>query len=146
MSRTPDERLYGSGTHDSYSFTQCYVSLGDPDGEDFAFTKCDADGNFSFTGIPTGNWKITTFDQWNDQVVDGISTPIGLAGNANLDMGEVAVHQWQSDIYTRTFIDMKGDGHTHTTEMATIRTRDSRWWRPTSVSAMAASRTSTAPT
>ena len=52
MSRTPDERLYGSGTHDSYSFTQCYVSLGDPDGEDFAFTKCDADGNFSFTGIP----------------------------------------------------------------------------------------------
>jgi hypothetical protein len=113
MSRTPDERLYGSGTHDSYSFTQSYVSLGDPDGEDFAFTKCDADGNFSFTGIPTGNWKITTFDQWNDQVVDGISTPIGLAGNTNLDMGEVAVHQWQSDIYTRTFLDMNGDGHTH---------------------------------
>ena len=25
----------------------------------------------------------------------------------------MAVHQWQSDIYTRTFIDMKGDGHTH---------------------------------
>ena len=48
MSRTPDERLYGSGTHDAYAFTQCYVSLGDPDGEDFAFTKCDADGNFDF--------------------------------------------------------------------------------------------------
>ncbi|HEY2016964.1 MAG TPA: hypothetical protein VGH38_25845, partial [Bryobacteraceae bacterium] len=113
MSRTPDERLFGSGTHDSYSFTQSYVSLGDPDGADFAFTKCDADGNFSFSGLPSGNWKITTFDQWNDQVVDGISTPIGLAGNTNLDMGEVAVHQWQSDIYTRTFLDMNGDGHTH---------------------------------
>ena len=36
MSRTPDERLYGSGTHDSYAFTQCYISLGDPDGADFA--------------------------------------------------------------------------------------------------------------
>ena len=41
MSRTPDERLYSSGSNDSFSFTQCYVSLGDPDGEDFAFTKCD---------------------------------------------------------------------------------------------------------
>ena len=44
MSRTPDERLYSSGTNDSFAFTQCYVSLGDPDGEDFAFTKCDDDG------------------------------------------------------------------------------------------------------
>ena len=35
MSRTPDERLYGSGIHDSFAFTQCYVSIGDPDGADF---------------------------------------------------------------------------------------------------------------
>ncbi|KAA6457989.1 hypothetical protein DYQ86_21755 [Acidobacteria bacterium AB60] len=121
MSRTPDERLYGSGTHDAYAFTQCYISLGDPDGADFAFTKCDDAGNFDFKGIPAGNWKITTFDQWNDQVVDGITTPVGMCDpswNTNLgtgvdiskckavvDMGEVAVHQWQSDIYTRTFLD-----------------------------------------
>ena len=74
MSRTPDERLYGSETHDSYAFTQCYVSLGDPDGAEFMFTKCDPDGNFDFKKVPAGNWKITTFDQWNDQVVDGITT------------------------------------------------------------------------
>src|SRR5262249_25212591 len=49
MSRTPDERLYSSGSRDSFGFTQCYASLGDPDGEDFAFTKCDADGKFSFS-------------------------------------------------------------------------------------------------
>ncbi len=42
MSRSPDERLYSSGSIDSFGFTQCYVSIGDPDGEDFAFTKCDA--------------------------------------------------------------------------------------------------------
>ena len=82
MSRPPDERLYGSGTRDSFAFTQCYASLGDPDGADFAFVKCDADGNFDFTGIPQGNWKLTLFDQWNDQIVDGISTPVGLAGKA----------------------------------------------------------------
>ena len=125
MSRTPDERLYGSGTHDSYAFTQCYVSLGDPDAGDFAFTKCDDSGNFSFSNVPPGNWKITTFDQWNDQVVDGITTAVGLCnvpvssvlgttctytGPNPLDMGEVAVHQWQANITTSTFIDLNGDG------------------------------------
>ena len=124
MSRTPDERLYGSGTHDAYGFTQCYISLGDPDGADFAFTKCDDQGNFDFKGIPAGNWKITTFDQWDDQVVDGITTPVQMCDPtwttvssgpptncvAVLDMKEVAVHQWQADIYTRTFLDTDYSG------------------------------------
>jgi hypothetical protein len=125
MSRTPDERLYGSGTHDAYSFTQCYVSIGDPDGAEFGLTKCDADGNFDFPSgtVPAGNWKITTFDQWNDQVVDGITTAVGMCDPQSsispgtptnckplVDMGEVAVHQWQSNIYTRTFLDKNGDG------------------------------------
>ena len=84
----------------------------------FGFTKCDADGNFDFTKVPAGNWKITTFDQWNDQVVDGITTPVGMCDAQSsitpttpanckplVDMGEVAVHQWQANIYTRSFID-----------------------------------------
>src|ERR1035441_5141442 len=39
MSRTPDERLYSSGSRDSFYFTTCYISVGDPDGGDFAFTN-----------------------------------------------------------------------------------------------------------
>ena len=66
--------------NDSFAFTQCYVSFGDPDGEDFAFTKCDADGNFTLTGLPDGDWRITVFDQWNDMLVDGLSTPVRLSG------------------------------------------------------------------
>jgi hypothetical protein len=126
MSRTPDERLYGSGTHDAFAFTQCYVSIGDPDGAEFGFTKCDADGNFDFPKgtVPSGNWKITTFDQWNDQVVDGITTAVGMCAPQSsldpnpidpktchdVDMGEVAVHQWQANIYTRTFVDTNYSG------------------------------------
>ena len=110
MSRTPDERLYSSGSRDSFSFTQCYVSLGDPDGEDFAFTKCDADGNFSFSGLPDGNWRITLFDQWNDQLVDGLSVPVALSGGTTVNMGDVPVQQWQANIYTRTFFDQNGNG------------------------------------
>ncbi len=123
MSRTPDERLYSSGTSDSFAFTQCYVSLGDPDGEDFAFTKCNADGTFTLSGLPDGDWRITVFDQWNDMLVDGLSTPVrlGAAGAGNVcpgtgstqhscNMGDIAMNQWQANIYTSTFFDANGNG------------------------------------
>jgi len=121
MSRPPDERLYGSGTRDGFAFTQCYAALGDPDGAAFAFVKCDDQGNFDFKNLPDGNFKLTIFDQWNDQIVDGISTPIGFGGSNPLcpgagstatlcNMGEIAAHQWQSNIYTTTFFDANGNG------------------------------------
>ena len=47
MSRPSDQRLYGSGTRDTLGYTQCYVSLGSPDGADIAFAKCAEDGTFS---------------------------------------------------------------------------------------------------
>ena len=113
VSRTPDERLYGSGSNDSFAFTQCYVSLGDPDGADFAFTKCNGDGTFTLAGLPDGTWRVTVFDQWNDMLVDGLSTPVALnAGTTakTTPIGEIATSQWQANIYTRTFFDTNGDG------------------------------------
>jgi hypothetical protein len=110
MSRTPDERLFSSGSIDSFAFTQCYVSLGDPDGEDFAFTKCFPDGTFSFAGIPNGDWRITVFDQWNDMLVDGLSTPVRVPSGGTASLGEIAMNQWQANIYTTTFFDANGNG------------------------------------
>ena len=110
LSRSPDERLYGSGSRDAFYWTQCYVSVGDPDGEDFAFTKCNADGTFTLNGIPTGNWRVTTFDQWNDQLVDGLSTPVAATGNTTVHMGDIAATQWQTNLYTKTFIDDNKNG------------------------------------
>jgi hypothetical protein len=110
MSRTPDERLFSSGSNDSFAFTQCYVSLGDADGEDFAFTKCAGDGSFKLTGIPNGDWRITVFDQWNDMLVDGLSTPVRLAAGTTFDMGDIAMNQWQANIYTTTFFDANRNG------------------------------------
>ena len=110
MSRTPDERLYSSGDNSSFSFTQCYVSFGDPDGEDFAFTKCDANGNFTLSGLPDGDWRVTVFDQWNDMLVDGLSTPVRLASSATANLGQIAINQWQANIYTKTFFDENANG------------------------------------
>ena len=108
MSRPSDERLYSTGNRDTFGYTQCYASIGSPDGADIAFTKCDDEGNFTLSGLPAGDWRLTIFDQWNDQIVDGISTPVRVAGNVN--MGEIAVHAWKQNLYTRTFFDLNGDG------------------------------------
>ncbi len=123
LSRTPDQRLYPSGSHDGLAWTQCWASLGDPDAQDFMFAKCDSEGNFKFTGVPGGNWRITFGDQWNDQIIDGLSTPANVGciptppattcptGTlTTLDMGHVGVQQWQSNVLTRTFIDDNKDG------------------------------------
>jgi hypothetical protein len=112
LSRTPDERLYSSGSHDAFYWTQCYVSVGDPDGIDFAFTKCDVDGKFTLKGLPDGDWRVTTFDQWNDQLVDGLSTPVRLnhAVNGGVINMPIAATQWQTNLYTKTFIDDNKNG------------------------------------
>jgi hypothetical protein len=110
LSRIPDERLYPSGTRDALGWTQCWVSLGDPDGEDFMFTKCDANGNFSFTGVPGGNWRLTIGDQWNDQIIDGLSTPANTVPGQTLALGNIGVQQWQANLYTRTFVDDNKNG------------------------------------
>jgi hypothetical protein len=110
MSRTPDQRLYPSGSRDALSWTQCWVSLGDPDAEDFMFTKCDANGNFQFTGVPAGSWRLTLGDQWNDQIIDGLSTPANVTAGATLDLGKIGTQQWQSNVYTTTFIDDNKNG------------------------------------
>jgi hypothetical protein len=113
LSRTPDERLYGSGSYDAYAWTQCYVSFGDPDGEDFAFTKCSADGTWTLTGLPDGDWRITVFDQWNDMLVDGLSTPVRLSAGGTAkttNVGDIATTQWETNLQTKTFIDDNRDG------------------------------------
>ena len=122
LSRTPDERLYSSGDNSSFAFTQCYVSFGDADGEDFAFAKCAADGSFTLSGLPDGEWRLTVFDQWNDMLVDGLSTPVRLgsatngncpgpnSGSGTCDMGDLATNQWQANIYTSSFFDANGNG------------------------------------
>ncbi|RQH05468.1 choice-of-anchor Q domain-containing protein [Paraburkholderia dinghuensis] len=107
-SRPPNENLYGAGTRDSLSFTQCYVSVGDPDGDDVAFTKCNQDGSFNFSGLPDGTYRITVFDQWNDQIVDGLATAVQLKGGTNTSVGELPVLQWHTNLYTRTYLDNDG--------------------------------------
>ena len=116
MSRTPDQRTYDSESYDNYSFTQCWVSVGPADSEDFAIQPCvmttDSNGKThavaTFTGMPSGTFKMSVFDQWNDIMLDG------LVGTVEVGTGTTnkvfPVTQWRTNLYTRTFIDTDGSG------------------------------------
>ena len=113
MSRTPDERLYSSGSHDSFYWTQCYVSMGDPDGEDFAFTKCDPERQLHVTGMPQGRLardrlrRMERHDRrrsFHARSAVGSSTQVctGPKTSATVcDMGDIATNQWQANVYTQ---------------------------------------------
>jgi hypothetical protein len=123
--RAPDETLFDSGVfpqgdprnYAAFAHTTCWASLGDPDGLTFAFTNCDANGNFTFTGIPDGNWALTVGDQWNDLIIDGSSKPVNVCTGAscvsptanpyNIDF---PTFSWQTHIWTNAFMDINGNG------------------------------------
>ncbi|HWJ34441.1 MAG TPA: hypothetical protein VNR70_04200, partial [Steroidobacteraceae bacterium] len=107
MSRTPDERTYDTGSYDAFAFSACYVSVGVPDEQDFAFAKCDAEGNYSMTGLPDGTYKLAVFDQWNDIMLDGLITSVVVNGNTVINP---TATQWRTNIYTRTYLDLNGNG------------------------------------
>ena len=107
MSRTPDERTYDTGSYDAFAWSACYVSIGIPDEEDIAFTKCDGEGNFSVSGMPNGTFKVAVFDQWNDIMLDGLVSSIDVAGNTELTL---TATQWRTNMYTRAYLDLNGNG------------------------------------
>src|SRR4029077_20491689 len=71
---------------------------------------CDANGKFSFSSVPGVNWRLTIGDQWNDQIIDGLSVPANVSGGQTLTLDNIGVQQWQSNLYTTTFMDDDKNG------------------------------------
>src|SRR5207302_10274071 len=103
---------------------------GSLDGADCSFAKCDENGKFTLFNIPAGDWRLTVFDQWNDAIVDGISTPVRVGGGTNAslchgpgtsdticDMGDIGLNAWKNNLSTRTFFDINGDGVSQDNEL-----------------------------
>ena len=64
-----------------------------------------------------GDWRVTVFDQWTDLILDGYTTPVRV-DKPTVEMGDIAVHQWRQNLYTRTFFDENGDGVSQDNEPA----------------------------
>jgi len=123
QSRSPNENLYSSavfgqgnpGNYAPLSYTNCYAAIGDSDGATIALAKCDPDGNFTFDGLagapglPSGNYGIVLFDQWDDFIVDGSSRPVNLTGNQTVNL-VFPTFTWQTHLWSRTYMDVGGRG------------------------------------
>ncbi len=126
--RSPSETLYGSGVfaqgdarnYAPLAYTNCFAAIGDTDGATIAFAKCDANGNFSVSGLPDGNYGVVIFDQWDDFILDGSSRPANVHG-APLVAGqkpgpgqvlnlEFPTFTWQTHLWTNTYMDLNGNG------------------------------------
>ena len=126
--RSPSETLFGSGVfpqgdarnYAPLAYTNCYAAIGDTDGATIAFAKCDANGNFSVSGLPDGNYGVVIFDQWDDFILDGSSRPANVHG-APLVAGKPAgpgqvlnlefpTFTWQTHLWANTYVDVNGNG------------------------------------
>jgi hypothetical protein len=116
ISRPPDERIFDSAVEPEGSavnravlaHTQCYVSLGVLDSPDIALTKCDANGNFTFTNVPDGSFSVTVFDQWLDQLL--FEKEITVANGQILDIGTYPVFTWQTHAWNSVYLDLNQNG------------------------------------
>jgi hypothetical protein len=116
FSRPPDERLYDSAVYPegdprnraTFAQSTCFVSLGVLDNPDLAFAKCDAAGNFVFTGIPDGEYSLTVFDQWLDQLM--FEKEVVVAKGQTLDIGTYPVFAWNTAIWNTAYMDLNGNG------------------------------------
>ena len=115
--RSPNENLYSAAVfpqgdtrnYSPLSYTNCYAAIGDSDGATIALTKCDPDGNFKFTNLPSGNYGIVLFDQWDDFIVDGSSRPVNLTGGQTVNV-TFPTFTWQTHLWSRTYMDTQGLG------------------------------------
>jgi len=117
QARSPIETLFSNGVfpqgdprnYKPLSYTTCYAAIGDTDGATIAFTKCDQNGNFSFSGLPDGDYGLVIFDQWLDLIVDGSSKAVSVRGGQTINLN-YAAFTWQTHLWTRTYMDTLGNG------------------------------------
>jgi Bacterial cadherin-like domain len=127
QSRSPNEQLYSSAVYATpaggpgdprnygmLNYTNCFAALGDSDGATIALAKCDPGGNFTFTNVPSGNYGIVIFDQWDDIIVDGSSHALNIPPNTGATNQIINVvypsFTWQAHLWNRTYVDIEGLG------------------------------------
>jgi hypothetical protein len=109
MSRPSNERLWDSGSHDPIAQSTCYVDANSQNGVGaaVAFATCDADGNFTLTGLPDGQYQLAVWDQWLDQIINYKSVTVN---GKDVDMGDFTVFSWFESLYTSTYFDLNQNG------------------------------------
>lgn len=110
MSRPSDVTLWDAGTYDVLASTTCQVVLNSQGGNGpaIAAAQCDADGNFTLAGVPSGDYDLAVFDQWLDQIIQNVAVSVP-AATATVDLGDLPVLSWFTQQDLNIFQDLNGN-------------------------------------
>ena len=109
MSRPSSEQLFDSNSHDPIGQSTCYVDANSQNGVGaaVAFAACDADGNFTLTGLPNGQYQVAVWDQWQDQIINYKSVTVA---DNDVKMDNFTVFSWFDSLYYSSYIDQNQNG------------------------------------
>jgi hypothetical protein len=126
MSRPSDESLHDSGSHEALSQSVCYVGLNSQNGigANVAFAQCDKDGKFVLTGVPTGQYQLVIWDEWQDQILQYQTVNVA---NANVHFGDAPVLSWFQSVATRVYFDNGTDNPGIVQAPVSVRFRDGQF-------------------
>jgi Bacterial Ig domain len=113
LSRPSDVTLLNSGNNEWLSSSVCQVALNadSGNGAGIAAAQCDKDGNFKLTGIPAGEYQMTIWDQWLDQIIQSVAVSVKASELTPIhDMGDVPVLGWFTQLDQNIYLDKNGNG------------------------------------
>lgn len=111
MSRPSDVTLYDSGSYDMLSSTTCQVVLNAQSGNGAAIAaaQCAQDGSFKLENVPAGDFSVTVFDQWLDQIIQTTAVTVP-ASSPTVDMGDISVLSWFTQYDQNIYMDLNNNG------------------------------------
>ncbi|HET8725560.1 MAG TPA: Ig-like domain-containing protein [Anaeromyxobacteraceae bacterium] len=111
MSRPSSTKLYDAGTYDMFAATTCRVVLNSQAGTGpaVAAAGCDADGSFTLSGIPAGDYDLAVVDEWLDQIIQNVAVSVPKAATT-VALGDLPELSWFTQWDQNIFMDRNGNG------------------------------------
>lgn len=112
ISHPNDLTLYDSGSYDLLNSSTCQVALNAQAGAGAAISiaQCNPDGTFTLTGVPVGDYLLTVWDQWLDQIIQGVAVNVAAAAPAEVNLKNIPVLGWFTQFDQNIYMDANKNG------------------------------------
>ncbi|MEI8169064.1 MAG: Ig-like domain-containing protein [Rhodoferax sp.] len=103
-----DLTLYDSGSYDLLNSSTCQVALNAQAGAGSAISiaQCDPDGNYILPNVPAGDYLLTVWDQWLDQIIQGVAVNV----KGNMVLKNIPVLGWFTQFDQNIYMDANKNG------------------------------------
>jgi uncharacterized repeat protein (TIGR01451 family) len=107
-----DLTLYDSGSYDLLNSSTCQVALNAQAGAGAAISiaQCKPDGSYTLNGVPAGDYLLTVWDQWLDQIIQGVAVTVAIDAPKDVVLANIPVLGWFTQFDQNIFMDTNKDG------------------------------------